>query len=633
VAGICDFPRDFRVVKLRDALKDWRDPRNNIGSLTCGMCDRDFDNPIENYCADCHKYLCTLCYNEHAITKVLSSHIMLKVSPDPAETENSKCTVHSNEPIKYECEICNMGICVKCIMGEHKDHDIVDIDYSCNIKRVELRKCMYQLKNHLSHLNEAMFNLTTIEGQVKSEHEKTKLQIRKHSHLVINNIYREQSRLLNETDLNYQQKYDELSKKRDNCRLYIHQFTNLQSRLESALRIQDSNTASDMYTSILMDIKGTEIIENYSKELVELPECVQFVSNKVGKIGHIIPRQRGVHTHMQNCSDLHQKYGNMQVRLLEQSNHDRQADSGIKDTDGKVSPLQSTIKSRKSSPVVHVTLLCKIGGNGQTASPQIGLPYGITFTEDDKLVVGENSNERIQIFTPAGTLLKVIPLPGCCPRSLCSLQDQSVVFTDENEKCLKKVELDTSHISSITTRYTESTVSFPFGVATLSDDKLVISDMIYETVTITSSTGVKEKQLGADGHDDIYDNPSYLATDYEDNIFIADSGHHKIKVYDKYGRFLFQFGDDVGREGQLRYPKGIAVDRNGRIFVADAGNDRVVIYSRLGFFLMVLADRNDGIERPTGLAYSPSGLLAVSMPDKHEVFIYKLHSSINHQFH
>lgn len=96
--------------------------------------------------------------------------------------------------------------------------------------------------------------------------------------------------------------------------------------------------------------------------------------------------------------------------------------------------------------------------------------------------------------------------------------------------------------------------------------------------------------------------------------------------------FLFQFGNDGVKEGQLRYPKGIAVDNNGLIYVADAGNDRVVVFSRLGFFLSVLVDRNYGIERPTGLAYSPTGLLAVSMPDKHEIFVYQLDNSIPSQF-
>ncbi|XP_062592827.1 E3 ubiquitin-protein ligase TRIM71-like [Saccostrea cucullata] len=627
-SGLCDFPRDFRVVKLKDALKEWKDKGNRRDDYTCGMCDEDFKDPVDNFCADCQKYLCTLCLAEHKTTSVLSNHVVFSVSTMLTEKEKSLCSIHSKEPISYHCETCNMGICVKCIMGEHKDHDVMDNDYSCNVKRIELRNCMSQLRSQLSLLNEVMFDLANTEGHVKSQHEQTKLQIRKHSHKVINYVYHEQSRLLNETDKDYQVKYDFLSQRRETCRMYINQFTKLQSRLESLLRVQDINTISEHFKSIVKDVQDIKIMEKYSKQLVEIPKCAQFVSNGVVQIGKILPGER---TTKLDCSDLHKKYSHLnQHRSTEHEIHERRMKNDVKNlvSNGTVNPLKCKTGAKQCLPTAK--LLCQIGGNGSKDSLH-GLPYGISFSSDGKLTVGENGHERIQVFSWDGQSLKVIPLPGCCPRSLCSLNDQVIVFTDENEKCLKKVNLETSVVSFITARYTENTVSFPFGVAALSDERFVISDMIYETVSITSSAGIKEKQLGEDDHSDGYDNPSYLATDSEDNIFIADSGHHKIKVYDKHGRFLFHFGDDGIKAGQLRYPKGIAVDKNGLIFVADAGNDRVVVFSRLGFFLTVLADRNSGIERPTGLAYSPSGLLAVSMPDRHEVFVYQLEDSTSNQ--
>ncbi|XP_061169650.1 E3 ubiquitin-protein ligase TRIM71-like [Saccostrea echinata] len=630
-SGLFDFPRDFRVVRLRDVLKEWKDKGNGKDEHTCCMCDKDFEDPVDNFCADCQKYLCTLCFAEHKTTSVLSNHVVFSVSSMHTEKENSKCSMHSKEPIKYHCETCNMGICVKCIMGEHKDHDVMDNDNSCKFKRVELRNCMSQLRNHLSHLNEVMFDLASTEGHVKSQHEQTNLQIRKHSHKVINYVYHEQSRLLNEADKDYQVKYEYLSQRRETCKMHINQFTKLQSRLESLLRVQDINTISENFKSIVKDVQDIEIMEKYSKKLAEIPKCAQFVSNGVAHIGKILPGER---TTELNCGDLHKKYSHLnqdgspehEINVTRMKSEVKNLTSAI---NGTVIQPQRTAEQKQCLPMA--TLLSQIGGNRSKHS-QLGLPYGISFSSDEKLVVGENGNERIQIFSKEGQSLKVIPLPGCCPRSLCSSSDQMIVFTDETEKCLKKVNLETCLVSSITARYTENTVSFPFGVAALSDERFVISDMIYETVSITSSAGIKEKQIGGDDCGDGYDNPSYLATDSEDNIFIADSGHHKIKVYDKHGRFLFHFGDDGIREGQLRYPKGIAVDKNGLIFVADAGNDRVVVFSRLGFFLTVLSDRNSGIERPTGLAYSPSGLLAVSMPDKHEVFVYQLEDSISSQF-
>lgn len=445
---------------------------------------------------------------------------------------------------------------------------------------------------------------------------------------MINHVYQEQSRLLKETDVDYQQKYDDLSRRKENCKGFIHHLTNLQSKLESLLRVPDINTVLDNFQSLLKDTKDTETVEIYTQELVDIPKCAQYMSSNVGKLGHIIYGDQT--TFKPTCTDLHKRYGHsdeISGRIYEYRVKGRQ---DMKLFHGRTSPIANhPVDHKPSYPVAK--LLCHIGGKG-TKQYQLSLPYGITFSADEKLVVAENGNGRIQMYTKEGVFLKMVPLPRCCPRSLSLLKNQKVVFTDENEKCLKIINLETFEISSITNRYTERTVSFPFGVASLCDGRFVISDMIYETVTLTSSTGVIEKQLGEEDPSNVYDNPSYLATDSEDNIFVSDSGNHKIKVYNKYGMFLFQFGNDGVKEGQLRYPKGIAVDNNGLIYVADAGNDRVVVFSRLGFFLSVLVDRKYGIERPTGLAYSPTGLLAVSMPDKHEIFVYQLDNSIPSQF-
>lgn len=627
-SGVLDFTKDFRVVKLKDALKEWKKKGSSEKILTCGLCEKDFSDPLDHYCADCQKYLCAQCCTYHNSHSVLSNHIMFHVLSGQGENESIKCTVHLDEQMKYHCETCSLGICVKCIMEEHGNHKVINVQYSSNPQKVEMRNSMSQLQTQLSLLNEVMFNLTSIEGHIRSQHEQTKLQIRKHSNKMINHVYQEQSRLLKETDVDYQQKYDDLNRRKENCKGFIHHLTNLQSKLESLLRVPDINTVLDNFQSLLKDTQDTETMEIYTKELVDNPKCAQYMSSNVGKLGHIIYGNQT--TFKPTCIDLHKKYGHSDQipgRIYESRVKGRQ---DMKLFHGRSSPIAShPVDHKPSYPVAK--LLCHIGGKG-TKQYQLSLPYGIAFSADEKLVVAENGNGRIQMYTKEGVFLKMVPLPRCCPRSLSLLKDQKVVFTDENEKCLKIINLETFEISSITNRYTERTVSFPFGVASLCDGRFVISDMIYETVTLTSSTGVIEKQLGEEDPSNVYDNPSYLATDSEDNIFVSDSGNHKIKVYNKYGMFLFQFGNDGVKEGQLRYPKGIAVDNNGLIYVADAGNDRVVVFSRLGFFLSVLVDRNYGIERPTGLAYSPTGLLAVSMPDKHEIFVYQLDNSIPSQF-
>jgi DNA-binding beta-propeller fold protein YncE len=59
---------------------------------------------------------------------------------------------------------------------------------------------------------------------------------------------------------------------------------------------------------------------------------------------------------------------------------------------------------------------------------------------------------------------------------------------------------------------------------------------------------------------------------------VVDYMRHTVSVYDKEGKYLFEFGGLGYGEGWLQYPKDIAVDSTGRIFVADTFNNRIEIF-------------------------------------------------------
>ena len=41
---------------------------------------------------------------------------------------NSKCKIHGTEDIKAFCKDCLCSICFKCLLGDHRNHDIVMLD-------------------------------------------------------------------------------------------------------------------------------------------------------------------------------------------------------------------------------------------------------------------------------------------------------------------------------------------------------------------------------------------------------------------------------------------------------------------------------------------------------------------------
>lgn len=79
--------------------------------------------------------------------------------------------------------------------------------------------------------------------------------------------------------------------------------------------------------------------------------------------------------------------------------------------------------------------------------------------------------------------------------------------------------------------------------------------------------------------------PSFVALDADDNIFVADTNNHRVQVFDHNGVFVRSFGSEGDGKGQFCSPQGMVVDPRGRLAVVDRDNHRVQIFSLLGEFL------------------------------------------------
>ena len=76
--------------------------------------------------------------------------------------------------------------------------------------------------------------------------------------------------------------------------------------------------------------------------------------------------------------------------------------------------------------------------------------------------------------------------------------------------------------------------------------------------------------------------PKGVAVDGEDNIYVVESYHDYMLVYDREGRLLMALGGTGGAIGQFYLPAGVWVDRGNRVFVSDMFNARVVVFQFLG---------------------------------------------------
>ena len=106
------------------------------------------------------------------------------------------------------------------------------------------------------------------------------------------------------------------------------------------------------------------------------------------------------------------------------------------------------------------------------------------------------------------------------------------------------------------------------------------------TFTVIAGTGTPAlNRDGSPANDEGLNNPKGLAIDETGNLFIADSGNHRIRKVDIKSHVISTvagtgkpgFSGDGGLaiHAELNQPRSIALDKTGNLFIADTENDRI----------------------------------------------------------
>ncbi len=72
--------------------------------------------------------------------------------------------------------------------------------------------------------------------------------------------------------------------------------------------------------------------------------------------------------------------------------------------------------------------------------------------------------------------------------------------------------------------------------------------------------------------------PRGLALDADRNLYVADSGNHRVQIRDPISGNWSILGDRGQKPGQFEQPFGVTIDSLGRVYIADANNHRIQRY-------------------------------------------------------
>lgn len=84
-----------------------------------------------------------------------------------------------------------------------------------------------------------------------------------------------------------------------------------------------------------------------------------------------------------------------------------------------------------------------------------------------------------------------------------------------------------------------------------------------------------EITLFSDSQGPGFRSPLGVTTDPFGNVFVADTGNHRVVQFDEQGRKVFVYGGYGWREGEFSGPSDVSAAEGFRLFVVDEGNDRI----------------------------------------------------------
>jgi len=233
------------------------------------------------------------------------------------------------------------------------------------------------------------------------------------------------------------------------------------------------------------------------------------------------------------------------------------------------------------------------GDGGQAVAAILKSPHGLALGPDNSLYIADRTDHRVRKVTAAGVISTLagtgeegLSADGAAaafanldgPCAVAVGPSGSVYFSDSGSNRVRKIGLD-GNLSTVAGK----------GVAGYSGD----------------DGPAAEARLN---------NPSAIAVDGSESIYIADTNNHRIRKVDGGGTITTVAGNGTpGYSGDgasataasLNFPNGVAVDADGNVFIADTSNHRVRMVDS-GVITTVAGNGTPGYSGDGGAAVSAS---------------------------
>lgn len=532
----------------------------------CAPCEKINDpKPAEQWCLECWEPLCTLCSRHHRVLKATDTHCVVKITELKHQKggfqhqEISQCHSHPGTEIDLYCVDHNKLACSNCARQDHTDCQNV-IKIAAVAGEIRNSSEAYKLLDKLKECTEETECIVLDRMRVIDKLGSTKAGVSGK----VQKIREELVKVLDELDKMFEDDFKATHKQ---------VIADLDDQISRCHLLQKSVESSRGILQAVIDY-GTDN---------ELFVAAHKMEKELHKYEAILERETKHLLDMDYEFSVNYEVEHILLAL------DEIGSVKVNKTPTTVSPFVK--RNAKAIEKFDAT---------SAMDERCAELTGGTFLPDDRLMLVDNANEKLKLFTPEGDSLCELELSSG-PWDITSIPGGLAVVTLPVEKKVMVVSGVNDCITPVD-QFTTSGKCYGIAYSYYSKELVIACDTPGDgeaVVKVMSLAGEELRNISVAGNGrNLISRPSYIATNpFNADVYVSDECNDTVIGLTMHGDFRFKHSHPY-----LKMPVGLAADSHGCVYVCGNGSGDIYQLSRDGERIRLLVD---GLPHPRAIAFDP----------------------------